>query len=219
MARQYNATRQLRAIATSRSACASAPSRSIPSYAPRVGAARDLPGEQAHGEHRPRGHRLGQRPSARWRCSRISPKRTRPRDAFSATPAATTRRWSSMRPRCGSIQTATRSTRRRHAATSDCAETATRSDALEKGSGRDRDGLLGARHGDSVLRSRSATSTVRSRRRRVALERVEKFIVAEPDHGLAIGWGVTALVALRREASGPRNGRRARCCSSRTIRT
>ena len=29
------------------------------------------------------------------------------------------------------------------------------------------------------------------------LERVEKVIVAEPDHGLAIGWGVSALVALR----------------------
>ncbi|MEO8302578.1 MAG: tetratricopeptide repeat protein, partial [Betaproteobacteria bacterium] len=28
------------------------------------------------------------------------------------------------------------------------------------------------------------------------LRRVEKFIVAEPDHGLAIGWGVSALVAL-----------------------
>jgi adenylate cyclase len=28
------------------------------------------------------------------------------------------------------------------------------------------------------------------------LERVEKLIVAEPDHGLAIGWGVSALVAL-----------------------
>ena len=32
---------------------------------------------------------------------------------------------------------------------------------------------------------------------RRALERVEKFIVAEPDHGLAIGWGVSALVALK----------------------
>lgn len=32
---------------------------------------------------------------------------------------------------------------------------------------------------------------------RRALERVEKVIVAEPDHGLAIGWGVVALVALR----------------------
>jgi len=31
---------------------------------------------------------------------------------------------------------------------------------------------------------------------RRALERVEKVIVAEPDHGLAIGWGVVALVAL-----------------------
>jgi adenylate cyclase len=29
------------------------------------------------------------------------------------------------------------------------------------------------------------------------LERVEKVIVVEPDHGLAIGWGVSALVALR----------------------
>jgi len=29
------------------------------------------------------------------------------------------------------------------------------------------------------------------------LERVEKIIVAEPDHGLAIGWGVSALVALQ----------------------
>jgi len=28
------------------------------------------------------------------------------------------------------------------------------------------------------------------------LARVEKIIVAEPDHGLAIGWGVSALVAL-----------------------
>ena len=28
------------------------------------------------------------------------------------------------------------------------------------------------------------------------LERVEKIIVAEPDHGLAIGWGVSALVTL-----------------------
>ena len=28
------------------------------------------------------------------------------------------------------------------------------------------------------------------------LARVEKVIVAEPDHGLAIGWGVSALVAL-----------------------
>jgi tetratricopeptide (TPR) repeat protein len=28
------------------------------------------------------------------------------------------------------------------------------------------------------------------------LSRVEKIIVAEPDHGLAIGWGVSALVAL-----------------------
>jgi adenylate cyclase len=28
------------------------------------------------------------------------------------------------------------------------------------------------------------------------LERVEKLIVVEPDHGLAIGWGVSALVAL-----------------------
>jgi len=31
---------------------------------------------------------------------------------------------------------------------------------------------------------------------RRCLERVEKAIVAEPDHGLAIGWGVSALVAL-----------------------
>ena len=31
---------------------------------------------------------------------------------------------------------------------------------------------------------------------RRTLQRVEKAIVAEPDHGLAIGWGVTALVAL-----------------------
>jgi adenylate cyclase len=37
---------------------------------------------------------------------------------------------------------------------------------------------------------------VKSAARR-ALERVEKVIVAEPDHGLAIGWGVSALVALR----------------------
>ena len=28
------------------------------------------------------------------------------------------------------------------------------------------------------------------------LERVEKVVVAQPDHGLAIGWGVVALVAL-----------------------
>ena len=28
------------------------------------------------------------------------------------------------------------------------------------------------------------------------LQRVEKIIVAEPDHGLAIGWGVSALVSL-----------------------
>lgn len=32
---------------------------------------------------------------------------------------------------------------------------------------------------------------------RRTLERVEKVIIAEPDHGLAIGWGVVALVALR----------------------
>ncbi len=32
---------------------------------------------------------------------------------------------------------------------------------------------------------------------RRCLERVEKAIVAEPDHGLAIGWGVSALVALK----------------------
>ena len=32
---------------------------------------------------------------------------------------------------------------------------------------------------------------------RRCLERVQKAIVAEPDHGLAIGWGVSALVALR----------------------
>ena len=32
---------------------------------------------------------------------------------------------------------------------------------------------------------------------RRCLERVEKAIVAEPDHGLAIGWGVSALVALQ----------------------
>jgi adenylate cyclase len=32
---------------------------------------------------------------------------------------------------------------------------------------------------------------------RRALERVEKVIVAEPDHALAIGWGVSALIALR----------------------
>jgi adenylate cyclase len=31
---------------------------------------------------------------------------------------------------------------------------------------------------------------------RRGLERVEKVIVAEPDHGLAIGWGVTSLTAL-----------------------
>jgi tetratricopeptide (TPR) repeat protein len=31
---------------------------------------------------------------------------------------------------------------------------------------------------------------------RRCLERVEKAIVAEPDHGLALGWGVSALVAL-----------------------
>ena len=31
---------------------------------------------------------------------------------------------------------------------------------------------------------------------RRGLERVEKLIVAEPDHGLAIGWGVTSLTAL-----------------------
>jgi adenylate cyclase len=31
---------------------------------------------------------------------------------------------------------------------------------------------------------------------RRGLERVEKLIVAEPDHGLAIGWGVVALVAM-----------------------
>ena len=31
---------------------------------------------------------------------------------------------------------------------------------------------------------------------RRGLERVEKVIVAEPDHGLAIGWGVNSLVAL-----------------------
>jgi adenylate cyclase len=31
---------------------------------------------------------------------------------------------------------------------------------------------------------------------RRCLERVEKAIIAEPDHGLAIGWGVSALVAL-----------------------
>jgi len=31
---------------------------------------------------------------------------------------------------------------------------------------------------------------------RRGLARVEKVIVAEPDHGLAIGWGVTALTAL-----------------------
>ncbi len=31
---------------------------------------------------------------------------------------------------------------------------------------------------------------------RRCLERVEKIIVAEPDHGLALGWGVSALVAL-----------------------
>ncbi len=36
---------------------------------------------------------------------------------------------------------------------------------------------------------------VKSAARR-CLERVEKAIVAEPDHGLAIGWGVSALVAL-----------------------
>jgi adenylate cyclase len=36
---------------------------------------------------------------------------------------------------------------------------------------------------------------VKSAARR-ALERVEKVIVVEPDHGLAIGWGVSALVAL-----------------------
>jgi adenylate cyclase len=32
---------------------------------------------------------------------------------------------------------------------------------------------------------------------RRALERVEKVVAAEPDHGLAIGWGVSALVALQ----------------------
>jgi adenylate cyclase len=32
---------------------------------------------------------------------------------------------------------------------------------------------------------------------RRALERVEKVIVAEPDHALAMGWGVSALIALR----------------------
>jgi adenylate cyclase len=32
---------------------------------------------------------------------------------------------------------------------------------------------------------------------RRALERVEKVVAAEPDHGLAIGWGVSALVALK----------------------
>jgi len=29
------------------------------------------------------------------------------------------------------------------------------------------------------------------------LERIEKVVAAEPDHGLAIGWGVTSLVALQ----------------------
>src|SRR5207247_9224140 len=37
------------------------------------------------------------------------------------------------------------------------------------------------------------------------LARVEKVIVAEPDHGLAIGWGVSALVALG-EADRAREG-------------
>jgi adenylate cyclase len=32
---------------------------------------------------------------------------------------------------------------------------------------------------------------------RRALERVEKVVAAEPDHGLAIGWGMSALVALK----------------------
>jgi adenylate cyclase len=32
---------------------------------------------------------------------------------------------------------------------------------------------------------------------RRGLERIEKVIAAEPDHGLAIGWGVSALVALK----------------------
>ena len=36
---------------------------------------------------------------------------------------------------------------------------------------------------------------VKSAARR-GLERVEKVIVREPDHGLAIGWGVSSLVAL-----------------------
>jgi adenylate cyclase len=32
---------------------------------------------------------------------------------------------------------------------------------------------------------------------RRGLERIEKVVAAEPDHGLAIGWGVSSLVALR----------------------
>ena len=39
------------------------------------------------------------RPNARWRCSPISPRRMRPRDAFSATRGATRRRWRSTRRR------------------------------------------------------------------------------------------------------------------------
>jgi adenylate cyclase len=37
---------------------------------------------------------------------------------------------------------------------------------------------------------------VRSAARR-GMERIEKVVAAEPDHGLAIGWGVSSLVALK----------------------
>ena len=64
-----------------------------------------------------------------------------------------------------------------------------------------------------------ATSTARSRRARRNLERVEKVIVAEPDHGLAMGWGVSALVALRRSRTRQGMGRARDAARPRQHRT
>jgi hypothetical protein len=51
-------------------------------------------------------------------------------------------------------------------------------------------------HGDSSATRRWAMSTGTKSAARRCLDRVEKLIVAEPDHGLALGFGVSALVAL-----------------------
>ena len=103
----------------------------------------------------------GTPPSARWRCSRTSRKRTPRRAASSATRAVTKRRWRSTARQWRSTPIPTRSTRPPRAATSGCDGTPRRSSAWKR-----RRPQWRATSGRSAWRSSAtrqwATSKVRS---------------------------------------------------------